>query len=476
MPHGSHVLENPTSPGMPAVVSGIVPVVFGTAPVNLAEGVDNVNKPIKCESIEDFKKNFGYSSNWENYTLCEVADAAFIEFEVAPFIFVNVLDPAIHKKSVTEETLAIQSDKATIEKEGIIKSSLKLVSNSETLSLDVDYIVKFNDAGYIDIAFLTQQTNVIAEYDILDPSSVTSANIIGGYDVVTGKNSGIECINKVFPRLRLVPGLILVPKFSTDPIVAAVMRAKATAINMHFKAFALTDIDTTKAKIFTDVSNKKNEDGYTGILEAVCWPLVAKNEKVYHLSTQLACEIVKVCIDNNNYPYESASNKPIPINKIVVKNGDTYNEVELEPNQAEILNDQGIVTALNFVNGFVPWGNYTAAYPDVTDVKDKFHATRLMHNYIGNTIVLTTWKFIDGPIKRRQIDTVVDTMNIWMNGLKGDGAILGGRVEALAEDNPKDQLLNGKVIFRYYTAEPTPMQEIENILQVDTAYYDSIFS
>ncbi|MGE8036823.1 phage tail sheath family protein [Lysinibacillus sp. NPDC093692] len=476
MAHGSRVFEEPTSPGTPTVVPGIVPVVFGTAPVNLVQGIDNVNKPIKCESFTDFKKQFGFSKDWDNYTLCEVADAAFIEFEVAPFIFVNVLDPEVHKKRLTEQTLTIENHKATIKNYGVLKKSLKLIANNETLKEDVDYIASFNDDGLVTIAFLTIQEAVIAEYDMLDPSLVTATDVIGGYDVDTGKASGLECINKVFPRLRMVPSLILAPKFALDPTVAAVMRAKATSVNKYFKSFALTDADTSETVVFTDVFGWKNDNGYTGKLEAFCWPLVAKKNKVYHLSTHLACNILKVCTINKNYPYESASNKTIPIDKIVVKKGDSYEEVELEPNQAEILNDQGIVTALNFVNGFVTWGNYTAAYPDVTDIKDKFHATRLMHNFIGNTIVLKTWEKVDGPIRRRLVDEIVDEMNMWMNGLQGEGAIIGGRVEARAEDNPKEQLTEGKIIFRYFVAEPTPAQEIENILQVDTSYYDKIFN
>ncbi|AMO32850.1 phage tail sheath family protein [Lysinibacillus sphaericus] len=476
MPHGSRVYEMPTSPGTPTVVSSIVPVVFGTAPINLTEGIDNVNRPIKCTSLIDFKKNLGYSKNWENYDLCEVADAAFVEYGLGPFVFINVLDPAVHKKSITQETVTIENQKGTLKNEGILKKSLKLIADSTTLKEDEDYIATFNEDGLLMIAFLTAQTSVIAEYDMLDPSLVTKEYLIGGYDVATGKASGLECVNKVFPRLRSVPSLLLAPKFSSDPDVAAVMRAKATSINTYFKSVALTDVDTTQTAVFTDVFEWKNDNGYTGKNEAVCWPLGMRKDKVYHLSTLFACNVLKVCLINNNYPYESASNKPIPIDKIVIKKGNKYEEVELEPNQAEILNDQGIVTALNFVNGFVTWGNYTAAYPDVTDVKDKFHATRIMHNFIGNSIVLKTWEKVDGPIRRRLIDEIVDEMNMWMNGLQGDGAIIGGRVEARAEDNPNDQLLNGKVVFRYFVAEPTPAQEIENILQVDTSYYETIFN
>lgn len=43
-------------------------------------------------------------------------------------------------------------------------------------------------------------------------------------------------------------------------------------------------------------------------------------------------------------------------------------EVILDVQQANYLNENGVVTALNFYNGFVSWGNYTACYPADTDM------------------------------------------------------------------------------------------------------------
>ena len=47
---------------------------------------------------------------------------------------------------------------------------------------------------------------------------------------------------------RLVPGQILAPKYSAMPSVAAVMRAKASNINQHFKAISIVDIDTVSVE------------------------------------------------------------------------------------------------------------------------------------------------------------------------------------------------------------------------------------
>lgn len=474
MPHGSFLYESPTQKPSPIPTSGLVLVAVGTAPVNLTEGMGNVNTPILINSMPEYESKLGYSSDWSNYTLSEVADAAFNEFGVGPVVFINALDPTKHKKTHEPVTLTVENNRAVIDVKGILLSSLKLIADDSTIS-PIDYIASFNKSGNVTIAFLTNQTTVVAEFDVIDPSLVTEDDVIGGYDVDTGKASGIECLNKVLPRLKLIPGLVIAPGFSEKPNVAAVLRAKMSNINSYFKAFTLTDIDASQVKKHSDVESYKNEHGYTGILEAVMWPLAKLGSKVYRMSTQAACSMLQLCKQNNNFPYESASNKPLKIDSIVIKNDGGYEEVDLEPNQASVLNDQGVVTAINFINGWTLWGNNTAIYPNVDDVKDTFHSVRIMHNFIGNSIILNTWADVDGPIKPAKLQSIVDKMNIWMNGLQGAGVIIGGRVVALAEDNPKEQLLKGKVKIRYYVAESVPTQEIENVLEFDTNYYDTIF-
>lgn len=474
--HGSHVREEGTSLATPVEAIATLPVVFGTAPINLAESTEYVNKPLLAYSMEEFTKSLGYSDDWKNYTLCEMADAAFRQFQIAPIIFVNVLDPSVHKTNKTEP-IEIKDDKATIETTGVLLNSLVVRTAGSELKKDADYIASFDSSGQVVIALLAPiaEASLNVEYDHLTPESVTSTEIIGGYNVSTGKNTGLELLNTVFPKFGMVPGLVLAPKFSKDPTVAAVMRAKASSVNMYFRSFSLDDVNTKEANVYTKVNEWKNDNSYIGKNEGVCWPLVALDEKVYHLSTQIACRIVKTAFDNGDYPYESPSNKPLQMNKMVVETNEGYEEVELGPDQAELLNNQGIITALNFIGGWRAWGNNTGAFPSTTDVKDIFLPVRIMHNWIANTIILTTWDRVDGPIRRRLIDEILDTMNMWFNNLQGEGVILGGRVEFRQGDNPETELLSGKVRFRYFVAESTPLQEIENVLEFDATYYSNLF-
>ncbi len=473
--HGSRVTEKPTSLSAPVVATATLPVVFGTAPINLAETLENVNKPVLAYSFPEYVKALGYSDDWKSYTLCEMADLAFRQFNVGPVVFVNVLDPNKHKTN-KQETIKVETKKGAIETKGILLKSLEVRNNDIELKNDQDYIASFNDDGQVVIALLIENvTELDVKYDHLTPGSITNNHIIGGYDINTGKSTGLELLNSVFPKLSMVPGLVLAPGFSKDPTVAAVMKAKASSINTYFKAQALDDVDTLEANTYTKVNEWKNKNSYTGSNEVVCWPLAGLGDKVYHMSSHIACRIMKTAYDNGDFPHESPSNKLLPMTKLLVETKDGHEEIDLSPDQAELLNNQGITTAINFIGGWRAWGNYTGAFPASTDVKDMFIPVRITHNWLGNTIILTTWDNVDGPIGRRLIDKVIDTMGIWLNGLQSEGVLIGGRVEFREEDNPVTDLISGKIRFRYSVAEPTPAQDIENILEFDTSYYKSLF-
>lgn len=480
--HGVFISEVPTSVIPPVRVAAGLPVVAGTAPINLAADQTYVNKPMLAYTYAEAVKALGYSSDWESYTLCEFMKSHFALFSVAPVVFINVLDPVTHKKTTTNATINITSDVAIITVKGVLLSALvvKLLEAGQPLIKDTDYTAAFDDEGQVIITRIVggaigeAQATLVVTYDYLDPTMVDSTDIIGGVDATTGAYTGLELVNKVFPLFRLVPGQILAPGWSHDSAVAAVMTAKAGSINGLFKAIAITDVDDTAggADLYAEVPAWKNNNSYTDPLQVVCWPKVKLGDETYHLSTQFAGLVCKVDGQNDDIPYISPSNKNLQAAGAVISSGA---EVTLDPAQAAYLNGEGIVTALNFIGGWKLWGNRTGAYPGNTDVKDSFIPVRRMFNWVGNTIILTFWQKVDDPTNKRLIDTVVDSLNIWLNGLTARGALLGGRVEFQQDENPVTDLLNGIVRFHIYQTPPTPAEDMEFVLEFDVNYLNALF-
>lgn len=489
--HGVKISEVPTSILPPAEVSAGIPFIVGTAPVNMTDPA-NVNVPKLCHSYEEAVAAFGYVPPKEDaesglkkfeYSISEFIQSQFALFGAAPVIIVNVLDPKTHKKTATAKTVTLdaKTGSAVIEETGILPSSVSISATGGSAYVkDTDFILTFDENGFLvvtsktdsDGSFLcTTGTALTFAAEVLDPSAVDADDVIGGV-TAEGVKSGFELIGECFPRFRLVPGVLLAPGYSESPTVAAVMATKAASINEHFTAICLVDIQTSAVKQASDVAAYKNTNNVIDPLQVACWPMVALDGVLYRLSTQMAGVIAITDGENADVPYVSPSNHNLQATASVLSDG---TEVWISPDVGAFLNSQGVVTALNFTGGWKAWGNRTAAYPGNTDVKDAFIPVRRMFNWIGNTLIQTFWQKVDAPLNRRQIDAIVDSANIWLNGLTARQYILGGRVEFLDSENPTTDLMDGIARFHVYITPPSPNREIDFILEYDPAYLETLF-
>lgn len=473
--HGVYVSEQATSIIPPARGITGLPVVFGTAPVHMAEsGTMSVNKPKLCYSYKEAVSQFGFDNDWDKYTLCGFFKAYFALFSMAPIVVVNVFNPMVHKASVTAEAQTFFEDEFTLDHAGVVGGvGIKNESGDTTYLLDTDYeidpgtgVVARVATGSIDADAVVQ-----VDYEYGDPMLVDNDDIVGGIDGTTGEPEGLELVNSVFPMFGMIPGQIVAPGWSQNSVVANVMHAKAGNINGHFKAIALVDIDSDTVEKYTDVSMHKNNNNLTDEMLVVCWPKVKLGEDEYWMSSQLAGLIARTDGENEDIPYTSPSNKSLQMD-CAVANG---KEVWLDPSQAAYLNGQGIITALNFTGGWRCWGGRTACYPGVTDVKDADLPIRRMFNWIGNTLTLTFWQKVDFPGNRRLIETIVDSANIWLNGLAARQFILGGRVEFQQDENSITDLMDRIFKFHVYVTPPAPAREIDFILEYDPDYVQTLF-
>lgn len=278
--------------------------------------------------------------------------------------------------------------------------------------------------------------------------------------------SAFESVELCLTMFGIVPDLLLAPGFSEQSTVAAAMAAKAEGINGMFKATAIVDITGATS---TAAITAKGSGTFTENMVA-CWPYGKVGSLVFHMSTLVAGRIAATDAGNGGIPYESPSNKAVLIDGLCKNDG---TEINMTLAQANALNAAGIVTALNFMGGYVIWGNYTAAYPGNTDVKDYFIPVHRMFGWVGASLIKSFWAKLDRPMNRRLIDSILDSANIWLNGLVGQGYLLGARVEMLEEENPLTNLMAGQIKLHVYMTPPSPAQEIDFVLEYDADYVTS---
>lgn len=474
--HGVTITEQPTSILPPRRISAALPVVFGTAPVHMLAGgaLGPVNEPNLFYTYAEAVLAMGYNADWSKYTLCEFMKSQFALFAVAPVVFINVFDPSIHKTAVAEASQSFIGDDLQLPNEGLLAGTLVLkdATGTTTYVLETDYSVDLITGLVSRIATgaIAADAAILRSYEYGNPTLVDANDIIGGVDGATGALTGLELVNEVFPRFRLVPGQIVANGWSDDPAVAAVMAAKCGNINGVFKAICLVDLPES-VDLYTEAPAYKENNNLTDEQMTVCWPKVRLGGDEYWLSTQLAGLICQTDAGHDDIPYKSPSNERLQMTAAVA-NG---NEVWLGQDQAAYLNGNGIVTALNFIGGWKCWGNRTGAYPGVTDVKDAFLPIRRMFNWIDNTLILTWWQAVDAPATRRLVETVIDSNNLWFNGLAAREYILGGRVEFDASENPTTDLMDGIIKFHVFVTPASPAEELNYIVEYDPAYIGTLF-
>ena len=474
--HGVSTSEQSTGVFSPVRTESLVPFVVGTAPVHMIkEGeTGSVNKAELCYSLKEAVALFGESSDWDNYTLCEAIDSEFRLFGVAPIVLVNVFDPSVHKEIAVESVTLSADDSVSVANVGLLSAVVKNEAGDTTYTDGIDYDIDMLTGviSRISTGAIAEGSIISVDYTYGDPSKVTAADIIGGIDSATGTKSGMELVNTVFPKFGIVPGTMIAPGWSHDSTVAAVLKAKSTNINNHFKAIGIVDVDDTVCRKYSDVSEYKNLNNLVDPNLVVCWLKLGLGDAVYHQSTQLASLMQKRAAESRGVPYESPSNKNYQMDRALA-NG---SEVILGNEEASYLNSQGVVTAINFIGGWVSWGNRTSDYPSNTDVKDSFIASRQMYNWFQTELVLTYWKKIDKPMNRRLIEQILDSLNYRLNSLASGGYILGGRVEFDFEENSVTDLLDGIANFHVYLSTVVPMVEAHFTVEYDVNYFSTLFN
>ena len=415
-----------------------------TADVEVVSGEDITTIDIKIDATlpsDDLK--ISYSLSGENYTVDKtVADL--------PFVL-----PA-----------------------GAVLTSIKAVTEPvNILKVNEDFTAAYNSDGEVVFTILKDDKifddTVQLSYHVSAPEKVKASDIIGGYDATTGEYTGLELVEQVFPRFRMVPGILVSPKYSQDVTVAAVMKAKCVDINSVFQAVACVDIPTDTVRTYNAVAEYKNQKNLIDASLITCWPKVSLGGVQYHLATQLASLMNLTDAQlGDGIPYVSPSNKNLQMDSSVLEDG---TEIPLSLDKANYLNSQGIVTALNFSGGWKAWGNRTSLFGSDTDPKDTFIPVKRTFLWLRNTLVLTYWSRIDQPANKRFIESIIDSINLWLNGLHAKGVILGGKVEFRDKDNPTTDLIAGKVVFHVDFTPPVPAENIQFNVEFNPDYFATLF-
>ena len=456
--HGFEFIEYAPYQSIQMVRSSVIGLV-GVSPIG------PVNTPVLIMGKPD-SAQFGFDNAW---SIPQALKAIFDQGDHIGFVVaVNVCDPAKHSTAVVDEAWQFGADgNITLAHKWGSSLVVKSSDGLTTYTSGTDYVFTASTGiiTRVTTGVIPANASVKASYSYTDMSKVTLADIIGGVDAVTGKNTGIEALLDTSSIFGFAPKLLIAPGYSSDKTVMDELLVKADTL----RAFAIADppVGATTEVILAYRGQFDNPRA------VVTYPLLQYqdtdgSDRMGPYSAYLAGVISRT--DNDLGFWYSPSNKIIygidglerPIPYI------TFHD----PNSmANYLNENHIVTVIH-ADGYRVWGNYSAT----TDTAWQFIAIRRQFDIIEDSIEIGTLNLLDRPINKAFFQDLQDNVQAFLNSLLGRGAIVYGKCMIAPEDNPPTEIAAGHVTARLDIAPTYPAQRITYSVTVDVDQLALLFT
>lgn len=296
--------------------------------------------------------------------------------------------------------------------------------------------------------------------------AATVTNVIGGVNVTTGAYEGVhaflgsESANGFCPRILCAPG------FTGDRTTTAnAVVAELVGIAERLRAVVIADgPNTTDAAAITYRGDWGSKRVY------VVDPAVKIRNSLGELvdqpaSARVAGLIAK--IDNDRGFWWSPSNQVI--NGIVGTGRDVDFTLGDANSRANLLNEQEVATIIR-QDGYRLWGNRTCS----DDPKFAFLSVVRTADMINDSILRAHLWAVDRNITRTYLEDVTQGVNDYLDRLKAQGAILGGRCFPSPGLNTPANIADGKVFFDFEFTPPYPAEHVTFRSKLVTDYIEEI--
>lgn len=436
-------------------------VYVGTAPVhNVEGGANNVNKPIVVNNIAEARKYFGYSDEWDKYTLCEAMHVHLENKGVGPLVFINVLNPATHRASdAGTVSKTPENGRVTIPAaQDIILDTVVVKSGNTAKIKGTDYAIAYNiEKKTITISELTAgalgTSALTITYNTVDASAVTAADVIGASDGL-GLNTGIFAIKNVYQLTGYIPAYLAAPGFSSVPAVHAAMYQNSVKVNGHWDVYMFVDLPIMNGETpltLDTAKNYKNGNGYTKENETVFFPLAQGTDgKIYHLSVLAAANFQELLLAQDGIPYKTASNTDCSLIENLYLGASNTGRIYDDSIINEKLNKNGIASAAYVGGRWAIWGCHSADYDQENgDQINVAETNRMMLYYISNDFQHRRTPDVDKPMTANDLQTIIAEEQTRVDALLNIGALTRGVVTLNADAQARSDIMNGDYSFLF---------------------------
>jgi phage tail sheath protein FI len=449
--HGIETTEVERGPRAIRVVKSAVIALVGTAPMGPVNSLT-----LSLNEVDGAQ----FGPDLPGFSIPEALDGIY-DFGAGTVLIINVLDPAVHRTSLTDQARQFDDNDALTLLHGVVQTlELKSEDGETTYAANTDYKADLLTGRVTRMVAGTipAKGKVKADYTYADPSKVTPAEIIGTVNAA-GLRTGLKAFQDSYNQLGFFAKIFIAPRFSSLNAVSVELIAEA------IKVGGVTYID---APIGCTVQQVIAGRGPAGTLNfntssdrvRLCYPHVkvydaaTNGERLQPLSIRAAGLRAKVDYDLG-YWWSSSNQELLGVigleRPLTARIDDPNSEVNL-------LNENGITTVFNsFGTGLRLWGNRTAAWPTVTHMRN-FENVRRTKDIVDESIRYSSLQFVDRPVTTALIDSITESVNQFFRKLIGDEALLGGECWYDSARNPQTELELGHVLFNYKLTVPLPFE------------------
>ena len=284
-----------------------------------------------------------------------------------------------------------------------------------------------------------------------DADTITS--VIGGVDAGTGAYTGVHALRAAESVVGFRPRILCAPGFThqREGGQANAVTAELLGIAERLRAVIIKDgTNTTDADAIADRGDWGSKRIY------IVDPHVKIRNSLGELvdkpsSARVAGLIAKS--DNERGFWWSPSNQVI--NGIIGTARGVDFALGDPTSRANLLNEQEVATIIR-QEGFRLWGNRTTS----NDPKWAFLSVVRTADMINDSILQAHLWAVDRNITRTYLDDVTEGVNNYLDRLKAQGAILGGRCFPSPGLNTPANISDGKVFFDFEFTPPYPAERI----------------
>jgi len=406
-----------------------------------------LNSPIIITSEKDGKTIFGTNMN---STIPKALEAIFKQGKNVGYVI--VVNIGTDKESVKNELGIFDVDnKVILVHHPIIQGSLTVKSGNDGRPFfeNIDYVVDYDNGVITRVAGHIGDNEILSTYDYWTGDEV-SPSVIVGEESADGKNTGIYALKNAESLTGYKPKLLIAPYYSATETVARALLAVAGEL----KGRAIIDVTQGATK----EEAKTYRDKFDDLNLAICYPSVevmpeGSEKLITYDASAFVAGVWSRVINEKGYWYSPSNNKANGITNL-------SRPIDYIPDSslctASYLNENEIMTFVKRDNAFYVWGNLSAT----SDEDYKFACVQITRQVHQEALLATVIKNLDKPINKAWLENVQDTIQRFLNGEVGKGAIVYGKFELLADDNPPEEVMNGHITGRWDWTPSYPAQRL----------------